>query len=143
MEKTNENKIIIRARVAKVENSRAFIRAENGCGRCHEKGGCGGAKLTQIFCARQKIFPLENTANAKAGEIVEVEIPQKMLNVSATLGYGLPLIAFIFGALIGDYFWGESGAMILSFALLAAVFLSLKITARRLQNGARIVRRVL
>ena len=53
------------------------------------------------------------------------------------------LIAFIFGALIGDYFGGESGAIILSFALLAAVFLSLKITTRRLQNGARIVRRVL
>ena len=139
---TAQKTIRIRARVAKVENQRAFIQAENGCGRCHEKGGCGGAKLTQIFCAKPKIFPVENSADARAGDAVEVEIPQKTLNLSATLGYGLPLIAFILGAVLGDYFWGEAGAIAISFALLAIVFCTLKISARNLKNPARIVRRL-
>ena len=137
-----EKTVRIKAQVLKIENNCAFIRAQNGCGRCFDKGGCGVAKLTQIFCASNKSFPVENLANAQIGDCVEVEIPQKMLNFSATLGYGLPLIAFVLGGILGDYFWGEIGAIGMSFSFLIAVFVVLKIAPLRLKNSVRMVRRL-
>ena len=40
----------IRGVVRSLDGENAIVEPDQGgCGRCHEKGGCGGQQLTQIF----------------------------------------------------------------------------------------------
>lgn len=137
-----EQTVRIQAHIVKIKGSKAFVRAQNGCGRCFEKGGCGGAKLTQMFCLKPQTFALENTIGAALGDVVEVEVLKKHLQSFATLGYVLPLFAFVLGAFLGDFLNGEKLAIVLSFAFLIATFLLLKYFTKTIKNSVRLVRRL-
>lgn len=108
----SEEKTTIRAVVRALEGERALVEVEaGGCGRCHEKGGCGGQHLTQMFCSGPKTYLADNALGAQVGDRVTVGIAAGALRRTANLAYGLPLTATIIGAVLGMPFGGDLAAM--------------------------------
>lgn len=103
----------IRAVVHALDGKYASVEVEQGgCGRCHEKGGCGGQQLTQMFCSGPKTYHVENTIGAAIGDRVTIAIAAGSVRRTANLAYGVPLTATIAGAVLGASFSGDFGAML-------------------------------
>jgi sigma-E factor negative regulatory protein RseC len=103
----------VRAIVRELDTDGALVEVEQGgCGRCHEKGGCGGQSLTQMFCSEPKRYRVVNDIGAGIGDRVVVAISAGSVRKSANLGYVLPLTATIAGALLGMQLGEDQGAML-------------------------------
>lgn len=103
----------IRATVRSLDGDEALVEVEQGgCGRCHEKGGCGGQQLTQMFCSGPKSYRVANPHGAHVGDQVTVAIAPGTVRQTANLAYGVPLTATIVGAAIGTQIIGDLGAML-------------------------------
>lgn len=101
----------IRAVVRAVDGDEAIVEVvQGGCGRCHEKGGCGGQSLTQMMCSGPRTYRVAN-AGAQVGDTVTVAVPQGTVTRSANLAYVLPLCGLILGALAGMSWGGDPGAI--------------------------------
>lgn len=85
--------------------------AQGGCGRCHEKGGCGGLSLTQMYCTTPKTYRVGNEVGARVGDRVLIAIGAGSIRRTANLAYGLPLLAAVGGALLGSAVSGDFGAI--------------------------------
>ncbi|MBS1188948.1 MAG: positive regulator of sigma(E), RseC/MucC [Rhodocyclaceae bacterium] len=102
----------VRGVVRALDGREAIVEVEQGgCGRCHEKGGCGGQHLTQMFCSGPKTYRVDNPGGAVVGEKVDVAIVAGALRRTANLAYGLPLVGVIAGAALGMQVAGNPGAM--------------------------------
>jgi sigma-E factor negative regulatory protein RseC len=103
----------VKGTVTAQEGDRALVRiADEGCGRCHEPGGCGGKHLAQVFCLSPRIYRVPNPRGARVGEEVVIEIRERTLFRSALAGYLLPLSGLFLGAALGLGLAGEAGSMI-------------------------------
>ena len=68
---------------------------ESACsGDCHKCSGCGAAKETMIFTAK-------NAIHASPGDIVKVESATGPVMKAATVLYVLPLVLFFLGYYLG------------------------------------------
>lgn len=104
--------ITIQAIVRTLDGQSAHVEVEQGgCGRCHEKGGCGGQQLTQMFCKGPKTYLVENTIGANVGDRVTIAIDAGTVSHAANLVYILPLTATIAGAILGAIFGGNLSAV--------------------------------
>ena len=102
----------IQAVVRHVDGGQATVEvAQGGCGRCHEKGGCGGQHLTQMFCGGPRHYHVDNAIGAEVGERVLVAVSAGSLRRGANLAYGLPILGLIGGALLGGQLFEDTGAM--------------------------------
>jgi len=109
----NREMSTIRAIVRAVDGNQAVVEVEaGGCGRCHEKGGCGGQSLTQMFCSGHKTYRVDNPTGAGVGDQVTVAISAGSVRRTANFAYGLPLLATIAGAVLGMSLLGDVGAML-------------------------------
>ena len=91
---------------------RLLARA-GGCGRCHEPGGCQAVSLTRLFGHGKDgevELPLAQ-GHWQAGDAVWLLWPRAALLRSAALGYGLPLLLLLAGAILGTAAGGENGAV--------------------------------
>lgn len=94
-----------------------LVRQSACSGDCHQCSGCGAAKETVFFTAR-------NPIGARPGELVNVEAETGPVLKAAALLYLLPVVLFIAGYLVGMQ-WGLGGlvgtaAFVLSIALIVA-----------------------
>jgi sigma-E factor negative regulatory protein RseC len=129
----------IRATVRQAENGWANVEVtQGGCGRCHEKGGCGGQHLTQMFCSGPRHYQVKNDLGAQAGEEVLVAVTAGTVRRSANLVYGLPLAGLFAGAILGAQLAQDAGAMLggLVGLVLAFAFLAKK-SRRGIGNSAQ------
>ena len=128
----------VRAIIRELRDGVALVEVEQGgCGRCHEKGGCGGQQLTQMFCSTPKQYRVANDVGAEVGDQVIVAVPAGSIRKSANLAYILPLTAAIAGAVLGMPLGGDSGAMIGAVAGLALSFLYIRRHAvRKVEDSA-------
>lgn len=120
---------IIRATVRAIDGEFALVEVEHGCGRCQEKGGCGGQHLTQMFCSAPKRYRVENKIGALAGEQVRVAVDEGALRTSANLAYGFPILGLVIGGIAGQALGGDSGAI---GGALAGLLLVFSLVRRRL-----------
>lgn len=103
----------IRATVRQVNDAWADVEvAQGGCGRCHEKGGCGGQHLTQMFCSGPRHYQVKNTLGAQPGDEVIVALSAGNVRRSANMAYGLPLLTLFVGAVLGAQLGQDPGAML-------------------------------
>jgi len=122
----------VRATVREIRDGVALVEVEQGgCGRCHEKGGCGGQQLTQMFCSGPRQYHVANDVDARVGDRVTVAIAPGSIRKSANLAYILPLTAAIVGALLGMPLGGDPGAMIGAAVGLFLAFLHIRRQAAR------------
>ncbi|MCB1896633.1 MAG: SoxR reducing system RseC family protein [Zoogloeaceae bacterium] len=98
--------------VVAVEQGRALVRTRSGgggCGRCHESGGCGGARIGSMFRPEQADFWLDNPIQADVGDQVLVCLAEEVSAQAAMLGYLVPVLGIVVGAVIGVIIGGTSG----------------------------------
>lgn len=96
---------------------RVWIEVEqSGCGRCSEPGGCGGVSIGQPLCSRKKRFCLADTLGLKPGDEVVVGIPDKVLLLSATAVYLVPLALGLVAAVAAHSVFGGSGSSLTDLA---------------------------
>ena len=97
--------------VRQIDGNEALVEvAEEGCGRCHESGGCGGQNLSRMLCANTRIYRVANPDGARMGERVLVGIAAGAVRRSANLAYGLPLVGLIGGGAFGSWLGGDLGS---------------------------------
>lgn len=117
--------------VRAVDDKHAWVEIDQpGCGRCHEPGGCGGQKITQIFCSGPKRYRVSNVTQLRPGDRVRLGIPQMVLRRSATLAYVLPVLALLLGAVVGMEIAADSGAIIGGVISLFGAWLYLRFHSR-------------
>lgn len=119
-----------RGYVVKAAGDQAWVRVDDqpaGCGRCHEPGGCGGAKIAYAFGKPDDIFHVDNPQRFVAGDRVRLQIDDGAALGAAAISYGLPTLVALAGAGLGTWWSGNSGAIV---GLLAALGLSLIIVRR-------------
>jgi sigma-E factor negative regulatory protein RseC len=128
----------IQAVVRLVDAGEALVEvAQGGCGRCHEKGGCGGQQLTQMFCSGPRQYRVDNAIGAAVGDRVTVAVAPGSLRQSANLAYGLPVLALVLGAVAGGAVAGDGGAMLGGIiGIVAAFVLIARKSARSAGNPA-------
>ncbi|MCP5254440.1 MAG: SoxR reducing system RseC family protein [Zoogloeaceae bacterium] len=99
-----------RAQVVDLRGDRVRVRVDagrGGCGRCNEPGGCGGARLSELFGPNRNEFEIENTIGALRGEEVVLCIAEDASLKAALVGYGLPVVCVIAGAAVGTALAGS------------------------------------
>lgn len=82
-----------------------------GCGRCHEPGGCGGQSLTQLS-DQSRIYELPNTIGAQVDDRVCLEIEPDLVRKAALSAYLYPLALCFAGALLGQWLSGDLAASV-------------------------------
>lgn len=114
----------VRAVVCHLEGDSADVEvAAGGCGRCYEEGGCGGQQLIQMFCNGPRHFRVDNPIGAVVGDQVIVAIAPGSVRKTANIAYGVPLLALITGALIGNSLYGDPGGVVGAVSGVAAALL--------------------
>ena len=100
------------SRVFSDGTAEVFHVRQSACsGDCHKCSGCGAAKETLLFTAR-------NPIGAKPGDNVVVRSESGPVLASAAVLYTVPLALFFLGYVLGDRLWGLGGlAGGLAFAL--------------------------
>jgi sigma-E factor negative regulatory protein RseC len=121
----------IQAVVRSLDGTYAHVEVEQGgCGRCHEKGGCGGQQLTQMFCSSPKTYHVENSIGADVGDRVTIAIAAGTVSRSANLAYILPLTATIAGAALGSFVGGDLSSILGAAFGLTIAFLYVMVRSR-------------
>ncbi len=105
--------IVRRGEVISVVHDRALIRLEPapGCDACGNRGSCGSGD------AKSRLIEMATPANAQAGDIVTVNIPAASLSLAAMLGYLLPPLALLAGAIAAEQVYSSDLAAVIGAAL--------------------------
>ncbi|MDH5784760.1 MAG: SoxR reducing system RseC family protein [Chromatiales bacterium] len=100
-----------------VETSR-----RSSCGECETKG-CGTGTLSQILGRKSQQLRVKNPVSARPGERVVLGISESALIRGSMAVYMVPLMALLFGGLLGEQVGSQLGAggegVTILFALLA------------------------
>lgn len=108
---------IVRVREAHSDGTATvFLQRESACsGDCHKCSGCGAAKETMVFEAK-------NPIGAQRGDLVVIESGTGPVMKAVSIFYLLPLVLFFAGYLLGD-FW-NLGALFGCLGFVGAIGLS-------------------
>lgn len=98
--------------VTALDGDYAVVKTEDtGCGRCHETGGCGGVRVSQMLCTSPREWRVLNPRHASVGEEVRIAVSDGAVGASATLIYVQPLLLLLGCAVVGSLLAGEPGAI--------------------------------
>lgn len=92
--------------VQRVDGAYAWVDVSvaQGCGRCHEPGGCGGVNIAKPFGASRQVLKVCNDAGAQPGEQVGVVIDDRVPLRAALRAYAAPVLGVLAGAALGTAF---------------------------------------
>ncbi len=92
------------ARVVRAEEAWIWVEpvAQHGCDSCGAKGACGTSVLAGLFSARHAPIKLPNTLAAQVGDQVVLTLSERALLRQSLWAYGVPLVGFFAGALVGQ-----------------------------------------
>ncbi len=95
--------------------------------RIDRDSACGGNCAHCHGCSSEMIIEYKNCCDFKEGEIVKVTMDTKRFFKKAFLGYGLLVIAMIFGGILGySLFKSEAISAIFALVFLAFILMMLK-----------------
>ncbi|MCX8014443.1 MAG: SoxR reducing system RseC family protein [candidate division WOR-3 bacterium] len=115
--------------------ARIEITPSGGCVHCSQ------FKLCNPFGENKKVIELKNTLDAKIGDTVKIEIPEKAQALSIGLVFGLPVVLFMLGLVIGNYYRNEKLGAIFGGCGFALAIGILKIVDNRLRKkGAHLAK---
>lgn len=115
------------ATVISVVESKAGYRVElsceqqTSCSHCASQKSCGTGIVSKAVGNKSHAWWLETRESVKAGQVVEIGLPEKQLLQSAATVYLLPLFFLMLGAALGQYWlapllgMGEGVTILLSF----------------------------
>lgn len=123
------------ATVVETEGRLALVKPhqQTGCSRCNGQG-CGSAKLSQLFCSKQRLFKVENRIDAQPGDRVVIATEDGNVLRSIVLVYLVPLLGLSAGAIAGSRMGAEGGQQDFYAALVGLLGLSLGFLISRKAN---------
>lgn len=89
--------------VSRVEAGYAWVdvSVEQGCGRCHEPGGCGGVNIARPFAASTQTVRVPSSIEVQPGEAVLLAVDEGVPLRAALATYALPVGGVLIGAAVG------------------------------------------
>ncbi len=75
-----------------------FVRPES-CQRCEKGQGCGAGLFARLFARRTAELEVMTRLSPGIGDWVRIGVSGPALALSAMFAYGLPIVAFVLGAL--------------------------------------------
>lgn len=111
------------------------VSVAQGCGRCHEPGGCGGVNLARPLAPISRSVRVVNDIDARAGESVGVVIDDRVPLQAALCAYGWPVLGVIAGAVAGAAVASEGGRDLLAAGGALAGGLAAAIWGRKRSRG--------
>jgi sigma-E factor negative regulatory protein RseC len=101
------------ALVTRVENGMAWVasKAPSSCGACGGRG-CGSSLFSRFWHPGAPEYRVDNPIGAVAGDPVVVGLPEGALLRAALASYGMPLLSLLGGAGLGNFLFGEPGAIL-------------------------------
>lgn len=121
-----EEQVVITA----IEKEGAWVEGiqQSACGSCSAKAGCGQHAMSQLGKKVSLWLPFHNVEGNESalneadslnetfcvGQQIVVGLPEGAILRSTLVLYGVPLIALVFGAIIGHGLWGEGGSILVS-----------------------------
>ena len=118
--------IEIRGETVKIE-----ITPSGGCSNCSQ------ANICNPFGQNKKVIELKNTINAQIGDFVKIEIKEKDRILSLSLLFGVPIVLFVSGVIIGQTISGDKLSAILGGAGFVFAFLLVKIINNYLEKKGK------
>jgi sigma-E factor negative regulatory protein RseC len=114
---------------------------QTSCNSCASKSSCATGQVTKAIGNKQHQWHLVTTEFVKAGDVVEIGLPEKALLSAAAVVYLVPLFALLFGALLGNelalaYFNGQEWVSIVTgfgAALISGTLIRAKLKNKNLQ----------
>lgn len=102
--------------VTQVDGRFAWVElaVAQGCGRCHEPGGCGGVDIARPFGGGRKHLKVENLIDLRPGERVAVCVEEGLPLRAALWMYGVPVLGVILGAVLGRMLASPGGEDVLA-----------------------------
>ncbi|MCB1802951.1 MAG: SoxR reducing system RseC family protein [Gammaproteobacteria bacterium] len=99
------------ARVVGVDGDRVEIEVsrQSACGSCNASKGCGTSLLADWFPKRHLALRLPNRIGARIGDRVVIGLDEGALQRATYTLYGLPLLALLGGAILGDRIAAQIG----------------------------------
>lgn len=91
---------------------------QSACGSCSAKAGCGQHAMSQLGKRVTLWLPSsedkegQSQAELEVGQQIVVGLPEGAILRSTLVLYGVPLVALVIGAIIGNALWGELGSII-------------------------------
>lgn len=109
---------------------------QTSCSSCSSQKSCGTGIVSKAIGNKSLHWQLLTDKVVKAGQVVEIGLPEKSLLQSAAVVYLIPLFSLILGAAVGQWlfaplFAGGEGIVILASALctFAGIILAKRIAA--------------
>ncbi|NBI12767.1 hypothetical protein GVX81_03910 [[Haemophilus] felis] len=127
-----------KVQVVAYANGVATVRfqAVTGCGACSARKNCGTTLLSNLTRKPDDyMFNVASLMPLKAGQWIEIGLPERSLLVSVCLLYVIPLLVLVLGTFFSD-FWGLSEGLRLIFILLSTslTFFVVHICSKRLHQ---------
>lgn len=123
--------------VVAVTEGRVTVRGTSraGCARCAAGRGCGGAYFSRLLGEPQRCITGRASGALAPGDPVRIAIPETTVLRAAVLAYLVPLAALLAGAVAGQFFGGEAGAVGGSAAMLLPALIYARWRAARLRRA--------
>ena len=100
--------------VERIDGDTVWVRVteqQGGCGRCHEPGGCGGAKIAHALGRPNDVFRVHATEPLCAGQSVTLLADDRAAMLAGLTSYGVPTLGAMSGAALGTLMADETGAI--------------------------------
>jgi sigma-E factor negative regulatory protein RseC len=100
------------ATVVDAEDDRIRVSFDTltACQRCLNGQGCGAGVFSRLFARRQASLVVPGEHDFAVGERLRVGVAGSSLVWSALALYGLPLVGFLTGALVGHWLAGDGAS---------------------------------
>lgn len=93
------------------------IERATACSLCGQKRGCGNATWGKLLGHDQHSVEVENTIEAKVGDLVMVGLEEKVMLNAAMMLYVMPLAGLMLFALLAHWLFGDDLSVILGAVL--------------------------
>ena len=121
---------------------------KTSCSHCASKDSCGTGMASKAVGNRSHKWELYTGEKVKAGQLVEIGLPEKSLIQYASIVYLIPLLMLMLGGFLGQYLFssdsssasGEGWVILAAFlSMVAGVWLARKLSLRMKQNSEQAI----
>jgi sigma-E factor negative regulatory protein RseC len=108
-----------KALVLKVEDGFALLQTQraSACQSCNLQNTCGQGLLSKVGGEKTMEFTVANQLQAKAGDVVLIEVPENGLLYASALMFLMPLVMMLALAVAGHEMFGTEMASLLAGAV--------------------------
>lgn len=110
------------------------VEGDTASVRFKRSKACGKCRACFTLGSDEAVIEIENILNAKAGDIVEIQLHANSMVKATLMMYGIPLIGLIIGVTAGSFIGGDAAALISGAGLALIAYLVIHIFEPKLSR---------